>query len=119
MAADRIWRGNVSRESRRRSLFGTGAINTARKTIESIMNAYRRDASDIQSDYHNVNFYGSVDVEIDTRAERAALLESTELADLRVAKAAGIDVIGQLDAYDTNPRWIFVDGVGCFSHDGC
>ena len=80
----------------------TAPVMAACAVLESILRDYLRDASDIQTDYFNCNFYSSVSVDTDNNVERDSLLESPELADLKVAKAAGRDVTGQLNAYDTS-----------------
>lgn len=39
----------------------TDAARALLATVEAIVGAYNFDGSDLQSDYHNVNFYGSVE----------------------------------------------------------
>lgn len=86
-------------EKRTRGLY-TAAVRKACDTIEALMNAYLRDSSDISSDYFNCNFYGSVDVRTDNTAERARLAAGDEIADLRVSKAANVDLEPFLNSYD-------------------
>ena len=88
-------------EPRCRLLY-SAPVEAACATLEAVLRDYLRDASDIQTDYFNCNFYSSVTVGTENTLERKSLLESPELADLLIAKAAGANVTGQLDAYDTN-----------------
>lgn len=88
-------------EQRTRLLY-TAPVRAALSTLDAILCAYLRDSSDSSTDYFNCNFYNSVQCRCDTSAERASLLESDELADLRVTKAAGCEVFGYLEALDTS-----------------
>lgn len=96
-------------EQRTRLLY-TAPVRQAVDAIEALLNAYLRDASDIQTDYFNCNFYGSVDVRTDNTAERERLLASDELSDLRVSKAAKLDLVPYLDAYDSAGGFSRIDG---------
>jgi hypothetical protein len=69
------------------------------RTLEGIGNAYMRSESDMQTDYHNTNFYLTVSCQVDTLAERASLVAGL-LGDLQVSKAAGLDVVDALRAIE-------------------
>lgn len=87
-------------EYRARGLY-SAELNAVTDTLEGMLAAYNRDASDSLSDHWDVHFYGSVDVRVDTTAERTALLQSEAFADLRIAQSADDDLTRLLDAHDT------------------
>lgn len=97
----RVYADAVGQWEQRSRLLYTADVNKACRAIEALMNAYLRDSSDISTDYFNCNFYGFVDVRTNTTEERARLLATDAVADLRVSKSAGLDIVPYLNSYET------------------
>jgi len=85
-------------------LLYTLPVRRACRTLEAIVAEYNRDASDSMVDHFDTNFYSHIDVRVDTRAERANLEAGDEIADLKVAKAAGVALFSMVDAHDLSGR---------------